>query len=366
MKIQNIKISNFRNYDNMNLSFSPKLNIIYGQNGSGKTNLVEAIYLLALTKSFRVNNDSYLIKKGSENASVEGKLLTNIVTNYKISLNNNGKKVEIDNNKLDRISDYISRINIVLFNPDDLNIIGGPPSIRRRLLNIEISQIEKEYLFLLNDYEKVLKNRNSYLKELYLNGNGSKEYLDILTNKLIEIGLKINKYRGDYLKEINEYISKIYQNIFETGNLIIKYVSNFNNKSQEQLFKDYTKNYSKEMAFGKTLTGIHHDDIEFLLDGNKLREWGSVGQQKNSIISFKLSEVIIIEKRTKEYPILILDDLFSELDEQKIKNIFKMLNDYVQTFITTTEIKKIHLKNYSDYKLFKVKNGLIEEEEYGK
>lgn len=366
MKIQDIKITNFRNYEKLNLEFSPKLNIIFGKNGSGKTNLVEAIYLLSLTKSFRVNNDKLLIQKDKSNTSVEGNVISNVKTVYKIDIDNDGKKVFIDNTKVDRLSDYISKINIVLFNPDDVNIITSAPSLRRRLLNIEISQLEKEYLLLLNDYEKVLKNRNIYLKQIYLNGNSSKEYLDILTSKLIDIGLKINEYRRNYVEDINKYIGEIYKNIFNFGDLKVKYLSSYNNKNKEKLLVDYRRYYSKEMTFGKTLFGVHHDDLEFLLDGNKLKEWGSVGQLKNSIISFKLAEVVIIKERKKDYPILILDDLFSELDEEKINNIFKLLNNYVQTFITTTEIDKLKLDNYSEYKLFNVNEGKIEEIDYGK
>lgn len=362
MKIQNLKLRKFRNYEKLDILFSENVNIIYGQNGSGKTNIVEAIYYLALTKSFRVNNDRLLIKKGYESSSIEGNIKTDFITNYKININEKGKKTEIDGNKQDKISDYVSNINVILFQPDDTKIISDAPSYRRRLLNIEISQLYKDYLLLLNAYEKVLKHRNSYLKELYINGNASKEYLDILSLKLIEFGLEINKYRSDFIKQINEYIGKIYKNIFNKGEIKVRYVSDYNNKTKEDLLNKYQALYQKEIILGKTMIGIHHDDLEFLLDGNKIKEWGSVGQIKNTIISFKLSEVIIVEKIKKEYPILILDDLFSELDKQKVKNILKMLNNYVQTFITTTDIDNVDLNMFEKYKVFNVKEDEVEEE----
>jgi DNA replication and repair protein RecF len=362
MKIQKLKLNNFRNYEKLDLEFSPYVNILYGQNGTGKTNIVESIYYLALTKSFRVNNDRLLIKKGAVAASVSGDVLTNVSTNYKISIKESGKKTEIDGTKQEKVSDYVSNINVILFQPDDTRIITDAPSYRRKLLNIEISQLHKEYLLLLSGYDKILKHRNNYLKELYINGNASKEYLDILTKKLIDFGLRINEYRSKFIEGINEYIGEIYKNIFTHGELKVKYSSNFNKKSEKELLDIYKKAYSREMALGKTMIGIHHDDLEFYLDGNKVKEWGSVGQVKNTIISFKLAELIIVEKTKKEFPILILDDLFSELDKEKVTNILKMLNNYVQTFITTTEIETVDLSLFKECKIFKIDYGTVEEE----
>lgn len=364
MQIKKINLTNFRNYDQLSLEFSPTVNFIYGKNGSGKTNLIEAIYLLSLTKSFRINNDKLMIKKGSNATKVEGIIETKVKTSYLVEIDETGKKVSIDNNKKEKISDYISRINIILFNPDDSKILTSSPNDRRKLLNIEISQLYKEYLLLLSDYNKILKHRNTYLKELYLNGNSSKEYLDILTKKLIEIGLKINKYREEFIIEINKYIGKIYKDIFTEGELEVKYISSYNHKTEENLLNIYKKIYSKEMAFGKTLIGIHHDDLDFLLDKNKLKEWGSVGQLKNSIISFKLAELLIVKEVKKEYPILILDDLFSELDNEKIINLLNILDNYVQTFITITDIEKIDKNKFKNAKIFKVEKGQIKEENY--
>lgn len=360
MYIEKLKLTNFRNYESLDVSFSSTLNIIYGSNGSGKSNVIEAIYLLALTKSFRTGSDINLIKKGASLAEIKGEIISKEKTRYQIDLSEEGKKVYINSDKVGKISDYVSNIYIVLFNPLDTKIINDSPSFRRKLINIDISQGNKEYLLLLNSYEKVLRNRNAYLKQLYLNGNASKDYLDVLTGKLVSIGKKINEYRKIYIDKINENITKIYENIFEYGNLQVIYHSSFNDKSEKEIFESYQKRYYKEREMGKTLSGIHHDDIEFILDGNSIRDYGSVGQQKNAIISFKLAELIIIKELKNEYPILILDDLFSELDNMKINNIIKMLNKEVQTFITSTDIDNIDKSLLENSSIYLVKDNKVE------
>lgn len=365
MKIDNISLVNFRNYEKLDISFGNGLNIFYGKNGSGKTNLIEAIYILALTKSFRISNDKLLIKKGSIKSKVKGEIIKNEdATKYAVVISNEGKTVEINDTKVDKISDYVSRINIILFNPVDTRLIDEAPVDRRKMLNIEISQLNKEYLIILANYNRILKQRNFYLRSMYVNGNNDTNYLNILTNKLIEYGLLINKYRSEFIQNINKYITEIYSSIFKSGELKIKYVSSYNNKSSSKLLKSYQQNYKKEMEVGKSLIGIHHDDILFFLDNYNLKEWGSEGQRKNAIISFKLAEIKVINEIKKINPILILDDLFSELDKEKIGNILKLLDKDVQTFITTTEINKVDKKILKNAKIFKVDNGTIKEDKH--
>ncbi len=361
MKINTLKLHNFRNYENLNLEFSDNLNIIYGENGVGKTNLVEAIYVLSLTKSFRTNDDHNLIKTGNVSTKVEGSVTLNTTNDYEVIISKEGKKVKIDNNLVSRLSDYISKINIVLLQPEEQIIFNEAPSSRRKLLNIEISQLKPDYIIYLNNYNKILKQRNFYLREAYINGNRSQEYLDILTNKLIQYGLKIYEYRLDFIEKINALITKKYQEIFEYGELTIKYNSDYKNKSSEEIFKNYQKMYDREVVMGKTLSGIHHDDIIFILDGKEIGKWGSNGQQKNAIFAFKLAELEVIKEEKGNYPILILDDLFSALDNKKIKNIVKLLNNDIQTFITTTELSRINKKLLVNAKKFNVKNNAIRE-----
>ncbi len=362
MEISSLKLLNFRNYETLELKFSNKVNLIYGKNGMGKTNIIEAIYMLGLTKTFRSNNDDIVIKKGKNIAKIEGMIKDTIFNNYKIIISNAGKRIKIDNNKIAKVSDYITKVNIILFNPDDLKLIKDTPSIRRKMLNIEISGINGEYLLLLNAYNKVLKQRNAYLKALSKKKDYETSFLNILTEQLIELGLKIMWIREDFINNINSYISDIYYEITHKGTLKVSYKSEFIGKSKEALLKMFEKNISREIFLGKTIFGIQHDDIEFLIDKEIVKEFSSVGEQKNSIISFKLAEIKNIEEKLHKKPILILDDLFSELDEEKINNILMLIDTDLQTFITTTEISKVDTKLLANAKIFHVINGKVEEE----
>ena len=362
MKIQHLKLLNFRNYERIELSFSPKYNIIYGNNGVGKTNLVEAIYVLALTKSFRGSVDKVLIMNDKDVCRVEGVVSEKYDNKYKIILRKDSKKVKINDTKIDKLGDYISNINIVMFNPDDLRFIKDSPSIRRKAVNLEISQINNSYLKNLNIYNKLLKQRNSYLKIIGVNSNSSSEYLNILTNKLIDLGEQIYNYRKKYIDKLNELIGDIYFGICGMNNLKLEYISDFSNFDRDKIIEKYKKNFQKDILIGKTSLGIHHDDIKFKLNGLDIKDYGSEGQQKNAIIAYKLAEIEIFKELKDDYPILILDDLFSELDKEKINNIFKMINKEIQVFITTTEIDKIKKSILSNSKIFKVVGGFIEEE----
>lgn len=360
MKINYLQLHNFRNYENLKLNFGDNLNIIYGNNGVGKTNLVEAIYALSITKSFRTNNDKFLIKHGQLSTKIEGEVETNTVNNYEVIISKEGKKVKIDGNIISKISDYISNINIVLLEPEEQNIFKESPSSRRKLLNIELSKLEKDYIIYLNIYNKILKQRNFYLREAYLNGNSSKEYLDIITKKLVTYGLKIYEIRKNFIEKINLYLSDLYLKIFKQGNLIVKYNSDFD-KSEQDIIDRYNKNYNREVVMGKSLYGIHHDDLIFYLDNQNIAEWGSNGQQKNAIFSFKLAEIEVIKAEKGMTPILILDDLFSALDNQKVKNIVNILDNQIQTFITTTDLNKISKKIIKNGKIFNIKDEEITE-----
>jgi len=362
MEISSLKLLNFRNYDSLEVKFSNKTNIIYGQNGMGKTNLIEAIYILGLTKTFRLGNEDIVIKKGKNIAKIEGLVKDNILNNYKIVISEAGKRIKIDNNKITKVSDYITKINIILFNPDDLKIIKDTPMTRRKLLNIEISMINNTYLIYLTNYNKILKQRNSYLKALNKKNITQSTYLDILTNELIELGLKISDIRKDFINNLNPYIKDIYYKITKKGELKINYRSEFKDKTKEQLENMYNKNISREIFLGKTLFGPHHDDIEFIVDNETVKEYSSVGEQKNSVIAFKLAEIKHIEEKLNKKPILILDDLFSELDNEKINNILNLIDKDMQTFITTTEIDNVDKQLLNDSKIFKVINGKIQEE----
>lgn len=361
MKFESLELLNFRNYHKLSLKFSPNVNIIYGKNGSGKTNIVEAIYVLALTKTFRNVNDKSLIRKEYEKAKIKGTVKHNKKSKYQVEITKDGKKVQINNNKIQLLSEYIAKIPIIVFSPGDLRILKDTPIIRRKFLNIELSFYNSNYLKYVSDYNKVLKQRNSYLKQLSFNANKSYEYLDILTQKLIELGKIIYNLRLEFISQINERINKFYNLITKDGQVVIKYISSFD-KTVEELLKKFKKVYDKELNFGKTLLGVHLDDLDFLLDDNKAKEWASEGQIKNIIVALKLAELEMIKERLGYGPVLILDDLFSELDKEKINNILKLLPTDCQIFITTTELSKLKKSIKENSKKFKVFTGNVVEE----
>lgn len=364
MRITNLKLYNFRSYETLSLDFSNKQNIIIGQNGTGKTNIVEAIYVLAITKSFRGSKDLVLINNKSKEMSIEGRIKDKIFHTYKLSLSENGKIVKIDNNKIAKLSNYISKINVVLFTPEDTNVIKDAPSTRRNMVNIEISQLENGYLHMLNEYNKVLKQRNAFLKLMYVNKLASPDYLWILTEKMIEIGIKLCDYRTKFIEGINKYLDDINYSITRKKGLRLSYVSSYKNKTKEELLKKYKYYYDRDIVIGKTSIGIHHDDFIFSLNGNQLKDYGSEGEQKNAIICFKLAEIELFIKDKGIYPILILDDLFSELDGKKINNILKKLNKNLQIFITTTDLKHINTKILNNCTVFNIKKGKVVKQIY--
>ena len=365
MRIDVLKLYNFRNYRQLTISFHPQLNIIYGKNGSGKTNLVEAIYVLALSRSFRLVGDKTLIMDDFSKCIIEGKIVDNYVNYYQIILTKDGKKVSIDYNKVAKLSDYISKIPIILFHPDDLRFIKDTPSTRRKTINISISELDINYLKYLNNYNKLLKQRNAYLKQMFINGNSESDYLDILTDKLIKYGILINEKRAEFVNLINSFIDDFYTKISGIEKLEINYISSFNGLNKDQIVDLYKKSLAKDLNFGKTNIGVHMDDLKFLLQNKDLRDYGSEGQQKNAIIAYKFSEIEIFKKLKGCYPILILDDLFSELDSDKIKNILFLLKKDVQTFITTTEVDKFKLLDKLAYKQIRIQDGeVVEESEY--
>lgn len=364
MKIINLKLSNFRNYTNLELEFSNKQNIIIGPNGAGKTNIVEAIYVIALTKSFRGSQDKVLINSKFNNMKISATVKDKIINRYEIVISENGKTVKQNGNRVTKLSEHISKINIVLFTPEDTNAIKYAPKIRRNMINIAISQLYNEYLHILNDYNKILKQRNAYLKLLYTNNLASKDYLQILTDKLIDVGIKICEYRKKFVIDINNYLDKINYDVTKKKGLKLSYVSSFKNHNFSSLQKKYKSLIDKDLMLGKTSLGVHHDDFVFSLKGKNLKDYGSLGEQKNAMICFKLSQIELFIKEKRKYPILILDDMFSELDSKKYNNLLKKLNKNLQIFITTTDLNNINTKVLNNCTVFELKNEKVVKKVY--
>lgn len=366
MKIKKIKLINFRNLDKVELNFINKINIIIGGNGAGKTNILEAIYLNSLTKSFRANNDAELIKFDKE-------FLTIMTTIKDDSYNENvlynidklSKKIYLNSSKVTKLSEYIGKYPVVISTPEDVLMIKTSPSTRRDVLNISICQFNKEYFKTLNEYNKLLKLRNDYLKRILINSISDIKYFDILTNKLIEKAVYIYIERNNYINLINKYLPDIFEHICLNPNLIIKYSPNIdlNNYNEETLknilYKKYKKDFNKEISVGMTITGPHRDDFSFILGDKDMKLYSSEGQKKMAVISFKLAEMMLFQKTDDKKPIILLDDLFSELDINNKNRLVKFIPDDLQVVITSNDLKGINKSIRDNAKIFKIKDGEV-------
>ena len=370
MYLSKIELKNFRNYRRINLKLDPNINIFIGNNAQGKTNILESIYVLALTKSHRYGVENNLIEKGYDSCTLKGCIKdNNKLKELQLQLDKNKKYFFINSKEVKKVSDYISNMKIIMFCPEDLDIIKGSPLIRRNLLNIQLSQLFGNYVQYLNEFNKILKNRNEYLKMMAINNYTDIRYLKILNQKLCERAIKIYTYRNQYLNFINQKLSSIYEKITTTDGLKVVYENNididsFDEKEIENKYMlKLENNLKKEISQGTTLYGPHRDDFCFYLNDNNLRLFGSQGQQRMAIIAYKLAEIEIFKELLGTSPILLLDDIFSELDIYKRQKLLKYIPSDVQTIITTTDLKNIKNNIIKDSKVFIVDNGKITEKE---
>ncbi len=353
MNITKIELHNFRNYLNCKIDKFSRLNIIIGQNGVGKTSILESIYLGSLSKTFKSNDDTTMIKNGTDVLKIKIYYYDNVKNNIlELVLSKNGKKTKINDYSLKKLSDFICQYKVIFLSPDELKIIKASPSVRRNYLNIQISQLNKEYITLLNSYNLLIKNKNDFLKKLLFNSNLDTKYLDIVDEKLVDLGLKIFNFRKDYIDKINENIDKYFKIFNENYNLSIKYISDFNINDKEKLVSILKKNRVKDINLGLSSLGIHRDDYDFIHNDLNSKEYSSQGIQKLIILSMKIAEIDVFTKYYNIEPILLLDDLFSELDNNNKNKIFKLLDKNLQVFITTTDIKNINKKIVDKAKIY--------------
>lgn len=357
MNITKIKLENFRNYTNQEITFNKGINVIYGDNAQGKTNILEAIFLCSMGKSFRTNKDKELIKLSEDFAKInieyeksdrKGKI------EYIIS---NKKSISINGVKIKKLSELLGNINSIIFSPDDMEILKDGPQKRRKFLNMLISQLRPRYLFNLNDYNKTLEQRNNYLRQIKYE-NKSKNMIDIWNEKLASHAQIIYEYRKEFVDKILKKIVDIHKNITNNSEEIkINYISDFKNK--EEYIKKLKEKLNKDIERGYTSTGIHKDDFEVYINGKNINLYGSQGQFRTAILSLKLSELYVIYDEIGEYPILLLDDFMSELDEKRRRKFVENITD-AQVILTGTH--KLILENF-DYNIYNVKDGQVKNEE---
>ena len=360
MYLKRVELKNFRNYSSLKISFNKGINIIYGNNAQGKTNLLESIYVLALTNTFRNVYDTDLIMKDRKFFNIKGILKNSkLDTTLNISYDNIKKRMILDDSEITKVSSYISVMNTILFTPDDLDIIKGPPLVRRKFLNTELSQLYSNYYILLSEYEKILKMRNDYIKSGALDIN----YYDIITSFLIEKDILIFKIRKKFIERINNYASEIFKNITGLSGFKIVYKPNLDYSEYDydknkilEVFKD---KYDSEYKFLSTFYGVHKDDFEFYLGDFNLKLYGSQGQMRISVLTLKLSEIEIFKKWKNSTPILLLDDVFSEIDEIKNNNLLNYLSRDLQVIITAVSLNSFNKDILSKAKIFRIESGKI-------
>ena len=364
MILKRIELTNFRNYEHLSARFYKGINIIYGDNAQGKTNLLESIYVLGITKSHRSFIDNNLIKNNEKKAIIKGSINKgSLDTELSVTIENTKKVLNIDNTNIKKVSDYISNMNIIIFYPDDLELLKGSPHERRKYFNLELSQLYSNYFVILNDYNKLIKIRNEYLKKINRGQYVDKNYFDILTNYIVEKSLFLIKMRYKYVEKINAFCEKIYEDIMNLKCFNIKYIPSIeidikdDDISKKVLLNAFNERLNYDIKLCSTSIGPHKDDFEFCLNDDNLKFYGSQGQQRIAVLCLKLSEIEIFKKYKESTPILLLDDVFSELSDDKKNNLLKYISKDIQTIITTTELNNLDNKLVKKSKLFKIESG---------
>lgn len=355
MYIEEIKLKNFRNYKEQTIKLSDGINLFYGNNAQGKTNIIESVFLCSMGKSFRTRKEKELINFEEKESNVEINYKKKDRTGNIKYLIGEEKNILINSIQLKKMSEILGNINIVLFSPEDINIIKDGPSNRRRFLNMLISQLRPNYIYTYNLYIKTLEQKNNYLKNINIE-NKNDDLLDIYDEKLAEYGTIINKYRNEFINKIKEKIEEIHKKVTKEKETIkLKYISDCFEK--EKFLKDLKTNRNQDIERGHTTLGIQRDDIYFFINTKKIDVYGSQGQQRTSILSLKLAELEIIKDEIGEYPILLLDDFMSELDEERRLNFLKNIKN-TQIIITCTENINIEGTKINKYE---VKEGFVYE-----
>lgn len=339
MVINSLKLINYRNYKNQKFDFDKGLNILVGKNAQGKTNVLEAIFYAVIGKSFKTSKEKEIIMWGENKAYICGEF-SKKYRDEKIEIffdENKKKSIKVDDISIHKIGELMGVTNAVFFSPDELKLVKESPDERRRFMNIDISQTNKRYFYMIGRYEKVLASRNKLLKSSS-DINVIKETIDIWDRALAELAEKIFLERKKFIEELSPYAKLAHQYISNgKEELEVKYVSSFEDNYCEKMLKYLAKNLEKDFRLGYTTCGVHRDELDIFLNGTEVKSFGSQGQQRTVALSMKLAELEIIKNRVGEYPILLLDDVFSELDKDRRKRLLRFTSK-TQTIITCTDI----------------------------
>lgn len=368
MRLQKVKLVNYRNYEHTEIETESNVNLIIGPNAQGKTNLLESIYVLALTKSHRTQKDKQLIhwdkKQAVISAQVEKKY-GNVKLDLRITPK--GKTAKINGLEQRKLSEFVGAINVVMFAPEDLDIVKGSPGIRRRFLDMEIAQVIPSYLYQVQQYQKILLQRNNYLKKIQYSNDVNETLIEIWNEQLAQYGSKIIKSRQNFILNLQNWAQTIHEGITKgKERLQLNYlpsfeITDFSNESVlfDQFMIKLKQVQKQEIKRGVTLFGPHRDDLGFSINGKDVQVFGSQGQQRTAALSVKLAEIELIRAETGEFPLLLLDDVLSELDRNRQNQLIQTFQNKVQTFITTTEIHSESISKFDQAKIYYVSEGHI-------
>lgn len=336
MRLTHLELRNFRNYNSLSIDFNDGLTVIQGTNGSGKTNLVEAVYYLSFAKSWRVNEASALIKEGQSNAYIKAKIEeAGIKRQIEISIIPKGRKISINGKPARRLSELSKLFNVTLFSPEDVSIFKNSPADRRSFLDANLSKKSNEYFTLIGKYNHLLQERNAALKALA----PDIELIQVLTNQIIEVSEPISRHRREYIDGLNKILSGLASELYGHDRRILvvykPFIKNQNNWKDE-MEKAYKRSLESDLAHKVTSIGIHREDFSLLLDGSDISLYGSQGENRLAAIALKIAPFFLIEDEDKR-PITVLDDIYSELDAEHAKRLSNLITKHLkQVFVTTT------------------------------
>lgn len=368
MYLKTLELRNFRNYADLVVEFGSGINVLLGENAQGKTNLLESIYFLALTRSHRTNSDRDLISWRTKAARVSGSVQKeHTVTPLEINLSSKGKNAKVNHLEQSRLSQYVGQLNVILFAPEDLSIVKGSPAVRRKFIDMEFGQMSSKYLYNSAQYRSVLKQRNQYIKQLQFNPKGDQVYLDVLSDQLAAHGAEIIFQRIQFLKKLEKWSQEVHKEISQgKEKLSFQYVSPISSDQADTTEKIYAalqalfqKQREKELQQGKTLVGPHLDDVRFMVNDKNVSTFGSQGQQRTTALSVKLAEIDLMKEETGEYPVLLLDDVLSELDDSRQTHLLTAIQNKVQTFITTTSLSGVAQQLINEPHVFNIDHGVL-------
>ncbi|MET0958703.1 MAG: DNA replication/repair protein RecF [Psychrobacillus psychrotolerans] len=368
MYIERLELKDFRNYDSIEMNFSSKINVLIGENAQGKTNLMESLYVLSMAKSHRTSNDKELIRWDADYGKIKG----DIQKKYghlplELILSKKGKKAKVNHLEQTRLSDYIGQLNVVMFAPEDLYLVKGSPQVRRRFLDMEIGQISPIYLHDLLQFQKIMKQRNHILKKHQGKPMLNDVMFDVYTEQYIESAVKVIQKRFHFMQLLQQWAEPIHFGISRgLEKLRITYNSSTGiqpewstNEMKNHLEEKIADSQSRELYRGVSLIGPHRDDLQFFVNDYDVQTYGSQGQQRTTALSLKLAEIELIKQEVGESPVLLLDDVLSELDDYRQSHLLNTIQGDVQTFVTTTSVEGIAHETIQQAELFHVEQGTI-------